>query len=73
MRKDIQQKEKWKTCAHGQRTCGAPKGGGGNAAGLQPLPPQPNFKNTEFVDTRTLNVLRDVPLSRKQPLESADY
>ena len=36
------------------------------------LLPSRNLKNTDFVDTVTLNVLCDSPFSRNQPLKSVD-
>ena len=34
--------------------------------------PNRNFKDIGFVDRATLNVLRDLPFSRNQPLNSDD-
>jgi hypothetical protein len=41
----------------------------GRGAGLQPLSNQ-NFKNMDFVDMMILYVVRDLPLSQNQPLQS---
>jgi hypothetical protein len=57
------------------RSRGASKVG---TAGLQPThtPPPPHtktkFRNTDFVDTLILNVLRDLPFGRNNPLKSSD-
>ena len=48
---------------------GAPSGGWGVCRATAP---NWNFKNTDFVDTMMLNVLRDLPISQNQPLKSAD-
>jgi hypothetical protein len=45
-----------------------PREGGCHAA----APPNRNLKNTDFVDTMTLNILCDLSFSQNQPLKSAD-
>jgi hypothetical protein len=50
------------------KTWAHPRGG---TASLQP-PSTLNLKNTDFVDIMVLNVLRDLPMGRNQPLKSAD-
>jgi hypothetical protein len=51
---------------------GRNKGGGTIGLQLTPLPPpvaeNRNLKNTDFVDAVVLQVLRDLPFSRNQPL-----
>jgi len=42
----------------------------GGAAGLQPSPPNLNFKNTDFVDTILSSALRDLTLSLNEALKS---
>jgi hypothetical protein len=37
-----------------------------------PPPPNPNLKNTDYVEAKISSVLRDLPISRDQPLKSAD-
>jgi hypothetical protein len=59
------------------RTGAHPRGGGeGEVATGQPLqtPQNRNFKNTGFVNTVILNLLRDLPFRQNQPLKSVnDY
>jgi len=50
---------------------GAPKGVGCRVAASRPQTPQNRFKKKN-VDTIVLNVLRDLPFSRNEPLKSAD-
>jgi hypothetical protein len=49
-----------------------PREGGRGAAGAAAPPPNPNLKDTDFVDIMMSKVLRDFPFSRNQPLKSAD-
>jgi hypothetical protein len=54
---------------------GRTQGGGAAAMQLHPNPPPQkniNLKNTDFVDIRISEVLRDFPFSRSQPLNSTD-
>ena len=49
---------------------GTPKGGG--LPDCNPPPSNRNLRNTDFVDIKLLNVLRDLPFSRNQILKSPD-
>jgi hypothetical protein len=52
---------------------GTPKGGGAAArASAPPKPPKTEIKKKDFVDIVISNALRDLPISRNQPLKSAD-
>jgi hypothetical protein len=58
----------WAGCNQG-RTQGE---GGCLAPTPNQTPQHRNLKNTDFVDKIILNILRDLPFRRNQPLESAD-
>jgi hypothetical protein len=56
-------------CSLGVR--GAPKKGGGGAAGLQTPNQVDILKNTHFGEGMILKLLRNLPFSRNQPPNSA--
>jgi hypothetical protein len=49
-----------------------PRGGGGGLPGCSPPKPPKIKKKTDFVDIMISKVLREFPVSRNQPLKSAD-
>jgi hypothetical protein len=51
---------------------GGEAGVGGGSAVLKPPATKRNFKNTDFVDTMTCEVSRDLLFGLTQPLKSAD-